>query len=95
MIRSNVLLTQDLSCCRGLIRQLQAKCQLVIPATAEAWATVPRTDITVQREKVVRDALEEARRPAFDSCKLLNVCCYYSGYSAVSLCSLLLDLSEI
>ena len=56
-----------------LLVDMQKKCGVAMLATDEEWAVCPRTSVTIRRDRVVEDALREARRPRFDPTKLLKV----------------------
>jgi hypothetical protein len=55
------------------IAALQAGLGVKVPSTDEGWETLPRTHITVRRDKLLADAMKEARKARFDPTKLLNV----------------------
>ena len=56
-----------------LLKGLQQKCGFRPALSDEDWLTFPRTKILVRREKLLPDALREARKRRFDPVKLLSV----------------------
>lgn len=61
------------SCLPELLASLQAKWDVKLAVSEEEWATLPRTNVTVSRERVLEGALRMVRRRRFDGTKLLNV----------------------
>ena len=46
---------------------------VMIPVSEDELATSPRTSVDIRRDRVVEDAIREARKEKFDPTKLLSV----------------------
>ncbi len=55
-----------------LLQNIQRACGVRLALTPEDWATLPRTNMVVRRERFLEDAMHEARKRRFDPTKLLN-----------------------
>ena len=56
-----------------LLHSLQVQNGFQMATTGEEWASFPRMPIAIRREKVLSDALREAKKPRFNPAKLLKV----------------------
>lgn len=56
---------------RGLLEALRCS-HGVSMMRDDDWETLPRTSMTIRRERVVEDALQEARKDSFDPAKMLK-----------------------
>ena len=58
---------------KGFLDALRNRFGVVMAISDEDWDRLPRTHVTIRRDRVVKDALREARKPRFDPAKLLKV----------------------
>lgn len=61
------------TCLADILVHLQNTYGVVVPTTDEEWATIPRISFHIRRDKVLDDAMREAKKPRFNPTKLLNV----------------------
>jgi len=59
---------------KEVIEEVRKQWCIVMPANEDELATLPRTSVDIRRDKVVENAIREARKAKFDSTKLLSVC---------------------
>ena len=64
---------RNLSSLFDVVGGIQRKYGVAIPKTDEEWAICPRLTIDVRRDKVLEDAIREARKDRFRSSTLLKV----------------------
>ncbi len=51
---------------KDLVATLRSRWGVQLPSSDDNWATFPRTHVLVRREKVLEDALREAKKARFD-----------------------------